>query len=107
MYVEPSGTIPKSSVFGKAVAEVIGELAFPLAIRDTTGVSAASLVKVMTPVTEPEDCGVNEIVTTWVVPAAKVSGNAGLTIVNPLPLTVPANTFVLPVPGFDMVMVCV
>lgn len=38
-------------------------LALPLAIRDRTGVEGASLVNVSTPVTEPEACGVNAIVT--------------------------------------------
>jgi hypothetical protein len=42
-----------------------------------------------------------------VAPAASVRGNAGLTIVNPFPLTVPADTIVLAVPGFDIVTVWV
>jgi len=64
VYVKPSGTRPKSIAVGNAVADVIGELALPLAINDTTGVEAASLVKVITPVTEPDDGGVKDIVTT-------------------------------------------
>jgi hypothetical protein len=79
----------------------------PDAIRDTTGVETASLVNVRTPVIDPAACGVNVMVTTWVVPGASTSGKAGLTMVNPVPLTVPANTVVFPVPGLDMVTVWV
>ena len=95
------------SAVGNAVPDVVGVLAFPLAISDTTGVETASLVKVITPIVEPELCGANEIVTTCDEPAESVSGNAGLTMLKPLPLTVPADMFVLPVPGLDIVMVCV
>src|SRR4051794_11514136 len=93
--------MPKSIAVGNAVAEVTGVAALPLAIKDTTGVLTASLVNVTTPVTDPADCGANEIVTACAVPAASVRGNVGLTTVKPLPETVPAKTVVFPVPGFD------
>ena len=64
----------------------------------------ASLVKVITPVTVPALGGLKEIVTTRVPPAGMLTGNVGLTIDNPLPDTVPANTFVAAVPGFDRSM---
>lgn len=92
---------------GNTVAEVDGLLELPLAISEITGDPTALLVNVITPVTEPAACGVNEIVTTCEVPGAKISGNVGLTIVNPVPDTVPAETVVVPFPGLDMVMDCV
>ena len=96
--------MPKSSAVGDTIAEVTGDVPLPLAISDTTGVEAASLVNVTTPVTDPEVCGENESVTTCVAPGARTRGNAGPKIVKPLPLTVPANTVVLAVPGFDIVI---
>jgi hypothetical protein len=107
-YVAPSGTAPKLSVLGRIVAEVTGDVPEAFATTDTTGVEPlALLVNVRTPVTEPEFCGEKEIVTIWLVPAANVSGKDGPTIAKPLPLTVAAVTTVLPVPGFDIVIVCV
>jgi hypothetical protein len=41
------------------------------------------------------------------VPAFNVTGKIGLTIVNPVPVTVPAHTVVVPVPGFESVTIWV
>jgi hypothetical protein len=99
----PSTTVPNEIVAGFAVTEVVGVVPFPLAMRDTTGDELALLVNVSTPVTDPVSCGENETVTIWLAPAAKVNGKVGLTILKPDPLMVPANTAVLPAPGFDIV----
>ena len=101
----PSGVEPKVRALGDGVAEVDGVLELALATTDTTGLDGALLVKVMTPVTEPGFWGANEMVTVMLAPAANVRGNDGLTIVNPLPLIVAADTSVLAVPGFDIVRV--
>ncbi len=74
-------------------------------MRDVTGAEAASLVKVITPKTDPGSCGVKEIVTTCVAPVGSTIGKVGLTMLKPVPVTVPANTDILPVPGFDIVIV--
>lgn len=79
------------------------EAVFPLAINDTVGTALELLVKVTIPVEGPALGGVKETDTGWLVPPAKVKGNAGLVIANPVPLTVPANTVVVFVDGFESV----
>jgi hypothetical protein len=59
----------------------------------------------MTPELAPAVLGEKEIVTTWLAPGASVNGNVGLTMLNPLPVTVPAVTCVVADPGFDIVTV--
>jgi len=103
-----NSTFPKEKLEGATVTEVSGLIPFPLATSDTTGVPpTALLVKVTTPVLAPAAAGVKDIVTTCVAPAAKVSGKLGLTILKPVPVTVPVDTCVVAVPGLDIVTVCV
>src|SRR6476659_5405946 len=92
---------------GAAKADVVGVLEFALATTETTGLDGALLVKVMTPVTDPALWGANWIVTVWLVPGPRVSGNAGLRMVKPLPLIVAAVTTVFAVPGLEITSVCV
>ena len=105
--VEPLTTAPNARVFGVTVPDVNAVEPLPLATRDSTGALVALLVSVMTPDTAPYTCGVNVTVMTWLVFGARTSGNCGLTIVNPLPVTVAAETVVLPFPVLERVILTV
>ena len=61
--VNPRMTVPNDTSVGATMPEVVGVLPLPLATSETTGEDAALLVNVTTPVTAPEFCGENEIVT--------------------------------------------
>ncbi len=92
---------------GYTAPAAIGDKLLPPAISDTTGDATALLVNVITPVDAPLAGGAYKIVTTCVIPGVSTSGNVGLKTRKPLPLDVPENTIVLPVPGLFMVMVSV